>query len=86
MNIVDTKYKGTTAQNGANEILGKYSLEHSKRNIGTEKNKLKRQSDLGVTLILKFLIFLIEPIFCLQYCLYISPATNHTLIFCIPYS
>ena len=30
---------------------------------------------LGVTLILKFIIFLIEPIFCLQYCLYISSAT-----------
>ena len=30
---------------------------------------------LGVTLFLKFIIFLIEPIFCLQYCLYISFAT-----------
>ena len=30
---------------------------------------------LGVTLILKFNIFLIEPIFCLQYFLYISWAT-----------
>ena len=31
------------------------------------------RSKLGVTL--KFIIFLIEPIFCLQYCLYISSAT-----------
>ena len=30
---------------------------------------------LGVTLILRFIIFLIEPIFCLQYCVYISSAT-----------
>ena len=45
MNIMDTKYKGTTARNRANEIQGKYCLEHSKRNIGTEKNKLKSKSD-----------------------------------------
>ena len=45
MNIVDTKYKDTTARNRTNEILGKYCLEHSKRNIGTEKNKLKGKSD-----------------------------------------
>ena len=45
MNIVDTKYKGTTAKNRANKILGKYCLENSKRNIGTEKNKLKSKSD-----------------------------------------
>ena len=30
---------------------------------------------LGVTLTLKFIIFLIVPIFCLQYCLHISSAT-----------
>ena len=36
---------------------------------------------LGVTLILKFIIFLIEPIFCLQYCLYISSATIIPLYF-----
>ena len=30
---------------------------------------------LGVTLTLKCTLFLIVPIFCLQYCLYISPAT-----------
>ena len=45
MNIVDTKYKSTTAKNRANKILGKYCLENSKRNIGTEKNKLKSKSD-----------------------------------------
>ena len=36
---------------------------------------------LGVTLILKFIIFLIEPIFCLQYCLYISFTTIIPLYF-----
>ena len=36
---------------------------------------------LGITLILKFIIFLIEPIFCLQYCLYISSATIIPLYF-----
>ena len=36
---------------------------------------------LGVTLILKFIIFLIETIFCLQYCLYISSATIILLYF-----
>ena len=36
---------------------------------------------LGVTLILKFIIFLIEPIFCLQYCLYITSATIILLYF-----
>ena len=36
---------------------------------------------VGVTLILKFIIFLIEPIFCLQYCLYISWATIIPLYF-----
>ena len=45
MNIVDTKYKGTTARSRANKIQGKYCLEHSKRNIRTEKNKLKSKSD-----------------------------------------
>ena len=30
---------------------------------------------LGVTLTLKFILFFIVPIFCLQYCLYISSAT-----------
>ena len=37
------------------------------------------RSKLGVTL--KFIIFLIEPIFCLQYCLYISSATIIPLYF-----
>ena len=36
---------------------------------------------LGVTLILKFIIFLIEPILGLQYCLYISSATIIPLYF-----
>ena len=36
---------------------------------------------LGVTLILKFVISLIKPIFCLQYCLYISSATIIPLYF-----
>ena len=36
---------------------------------------------LGVTLILKFIIFLIELISCLQYCLYISSATIIPLYF-----
>ena len=36
---------------------------------------------LGVTLIFKFIIFLIEPIFCLQYCLYVSSATIIPLYF-----
>ena len=45
MNIVDRKYKDTTARNRTNEILGKYCLEHSKRNIGIEKNTLQSKSD-----------------------------------------
>ena len=45
MNLVDMKYKGTTARNRANEIQGKYFLEHNKRKIGTEKNKLKSKID-----------------------------------------
>ena len=36
---------------------------------------------LGITLILKFIIFLIEPIFCLQYCLYILSTTIIPLYF-----
>ena len=36
---------------------------------------------LGVTLILKFIIFLIEPIFCVQYCFYILSATIIPLYF-----
>ena len=36
---------------------------------------------LGVTLIFKFIIFLIEPIFCLQYCLYILSTTIIPLYF-----
>ena len=36
---------------------------------------------LGVTLTLKFIPFLILPIFCLQYCLYISSATIIPLYF-----
>ena len=36
---------------------------------------------LGVTLILKVVISLIKPIFCLQYCLYISSATIIPLYF-----
>ena len=36
---------------------------------------------LGVTLTLKFILFLIVPIFCLQYCLYISSATIIPLYF-----
>ena len=39
------------------------------------------QPKLGVTLTLKFIIFLIAPIFCLQYCLYISSATIIPLYF-----
>ena len=45
MNILDTKYKETTARNRADKISGKYCLEYSKLNIGTEKNKLKSKSD-----------------------------------------
>ena len=45
MNILDTKYKSTTARNVANKIKGKYCLEYSKQNIGTEKIKLKSKSD-----------------------------------------
>ena len=36
---------------------------------------------LGITLILKFIIFLNEPIFCLQYCLYILSTTIIPLYF-----
>ena len=36
---------------------------------------------LGVTLIFEFIIFLIEPIFSLQYCLYVSSATIIPLYF-----
>ena len=36
---------------------------------------------LGVTLTLKFILFLIVPIFCLQYCLYISSAITIPLYF-----
>ena len=39
------------------------------------------QPKLGITLILKFIIFLIEPIFCLQYCLYILFTTIIPLYF-----
>ena len=43
MNLVDMKYKGTTARNRANEIQGKYCLEYSKRNIGTMEKRIIKE-------------------------------------------